>query len=767
MTTLLKRGVYGALLLIVLASPNLVIGCGPEFPDAVFTFTYHPDVPLEPYVAGRLGVVQPSYRPSYLVIAYRNLSGLKFDARESHAVVAALEQRMWKPLPPRTERPEALDIWKSARAKIVQDKPEIEKYGHGGDYNFFPNCGSDSFANAARVLDERIAKYGANSRDVREWVNGQDAVFGNCSRQSKLMPALLGPDSAAWLRADRVYQIAAAHFYAGRFEEALAAFREIAEDKLSPWSGLAPYLAARCMIRKALEQVSDENTTADMKMLAEAEAALRAIVADAAQRRYHQTARGLLGFVEYRLHPQERMHELAATLAQAHPGTSAGQDIVDYMLLLDKSTEAADEMTDWIRTVQSGAPPISLDESGKRQGAQHPKEQVEHALSRWRASRSTKWLVAAMILLPAGSAAQTDLIAAARELEPGDPGFLTVRYQAARLLIDSGQTGEARALLESVPLGDAPPSARNLFLQQRARAAANFETFLASAGMVPASEGGDQSTWPGDYANDAPKDPRFDVYAANILNKRTPLSQLLVATHGEILPANLRRELALAAWTRAALLDGREAAELSGEASRYEPAAAFAMQQYRDAPPPDKHFAAVWIILHNPALRPFVQAGTSHRESKISDLDSFRDNWWCSDVGADPSEDSGSKYEYCLVAGMRCAPGEQKNETFTDPAVSFPFPSYASAGERTAAEREWKKLTAIGTAPNYLGEQTLAWAKAHPDDPRLPEALAMVVRATRFGCVNKQTTAASKAAFTLLHQRYPQSEWTKRTRYWY
>ena len=49
----------------------------------------------------------------------------------------------------------------------------------------------------------------------------------------------------------------------------------------------------------------------------------------------------------------------------------------------------------------------------------------------------------------------------------------------------------------------------------------------------------------------------------------------------------------------------------------------------------------------------------------------------------------------------------------------------------------------------------------------MPEALAQVVTATHYGCTDKQTTAVSKAALTLLHQKYPQSEAAERTKYWY
>jgi hypothetical protein len=61
----------------------------------------------------------------------------------------------------------------------------------------------------------------------------------------------------------------------------------------------------------------------------------------------------------------------------------------------------------------------------------------------------------------------------------------------------------------------------------------------------------------------------------------------------------------------------------------------------------------------------------------------------------------------------------------------------------------------------------LEWAKQHRDDPRVPESLHLVVGATRYGSTDKQSGEFSKAAFELLHQRYPTSDWAKKTKYWY
>jgi len=72
-----------------------------------------------------------------------------------------------------------------------------------------------------------------------------------------------------------------------------------------------------------------------------------------------------------------------------------------------------------------------------------------------------------------------------------------------------------------------------------------------------------------------------------------------------------------------------------------------------------------------------------------------------------------------------------------------------------------------GAAPNYIAQQVIQWANRTPDDPRVPEALHLAVTTTRFGCTDENTGRASKAAYDLLHRKYPNTPWAKKTKYWF
>ena len=160
-----------------------------------------------------------------------------------------------------------------------------------------------------------------------------------------------------------------------------------------------------------------------------------------------------------------------------------------------------------------------------------------------------------------------------------------------------------------------------------------------------------------------------------------------------------------------------------------------------------KKFSAIYAWLKFPGLEPVVDIG-SGRGTPLNEQDSYRDNWWCSAALAE-SETSDT--------------GEKKPQAGTDK----PSPSFLTTAQRAAAEREYATLSSFGAAPNYLCRQVIEWATKHPGDPRVPEALHLAVKTTRYSCTDKQTGKWSKAAYDFLHQRYPGNTWTKQTPYWF
>jgi hypothetical protein len=744
------------LLSLVLAGASawaLVLGaaqaCGPSFPQAVFTFGSHPDMPLGSFAAGKLGVVLPSYARSYLVIAYRYLTGIPLDPAEQQAVLALWSARL---IPPSSDSnsPDnvALDTWRAARQAVLGASPapdiQVDKEIPGSTYYVaYANCLPNAFRTAAQTLFQRITRFGPANPQVRDWLGAQDAVFVNCN-DGAAIPTAAAQTADPLGRVDRAYQIAAAHFYAGAFDTALGEFRAIAADAASPWRTLAPYLAARTLVRKATLGAGEGEV--DTKALAEADRQIGVILADPSLADVHPAALRLRGFVRFRSEPDARRSELAAELCRPKRGPELQQLLADYTLLLDKliddgegeeraappplPQDRAEDLTRWILLFQAG-----------------DGDAAERAVRAWRADGGLPWLVAAISKVEPAHPAVPDLLAAAANVERQSPGWATVNYQAIRLLVGRGDRDQARARLDGM-LADGrsalPQGTVNLLLAQRLPLAGSLDAFARDLQRLPVATSAGEAELPddvdGDVVTQGPKEsrqPRMDENGARYVNRAIPLALRRRLVDNDGLTEPLRRELAITGWVRAIVAgdetEARAYAELAGARA---PELRDALAAYLAAAPADRHFTAVYTLLRSPGLEPFTDWGVG-RTTPLGEIDEFRDNWWCRIGG------TGAEQRHMLAL------------------------AFLSDDERRIAQQQWLALQAVPTGPNYLAAETIVWAQAHPTDPRVPEALHLAVRATRYGCTDDETSQWSNKAFQLLHRRYPKSEWAAKTKYHY
>lgn len=149
------------------------------------------------------------------------------------------------------------------------------------------------------------------------------------------------------------------------------------------------------------------------------------------------------------------------------------------------------------------------------------------------------------------------------------------------------------------------------------------------------------------------------------------------------------------------------------------------------------------------------------RTTQFQRIDDYRDNWWCDDVGGIPDDLNFSKQNDGNIRRVA-----QLNER-----LEASSPVFLTAAQEARASSEWKQLLALGSAADYLPREIVAWAKTHPEDPSVPEALHYAWRANRYGCAeNRRDNVVAenwlRDIFVLLHKRYPDSEWTKKTRVW-
>lgn len=745
---------------VLLLLPFLVVqACGPDFMPDVFVRATHPDNP-QSFAQGHLGILQPRFDSSDFAVAFRYLGGGALSKEEKAAYIPKSQPPVdWSKMTPdqvaAAREAEAKTQpslqWKLAQAKYTggsdpATQQKIIQVNLGFDATYYnpnyPNCPDAAFTTAVLTLNSRAATWGAQSPYLKNWLQAQSAVLSNCSGKNPAIPAAAPSDSPALLRADRAYQIAAATFYAGKFEDAQHQFEAIANDKSSPWHIWGDYLAARAEVRLAFSQTkptdpwSGEAATFNMQTMQNAQQKLEALLQHHDPALPRRAILDELNFVRIRTEPEKRLAEICAALTGPASDPDFRQNLDDLRYFLYRKVSVTDP------------PPLYAWIAAIRQGGGNA------AYATWQQNHSQPWLVAAMMNAAPQDTSVPALLDAAAAVQPSSSAYDIVSFHRARLLIALNRADEARTLLDNILSQLNQPkdtSIRNAFLGERMQIARNFEELLTYA---PRSVLEKQSE--GAYAldgcvNSQEKSGRqdctredqpfaFDEDSVAILNRQIPLSMLVEAASSTTLPSNLRQNVVLASWVRAVLLhDDAAAAKLAPQLP----------ETINKTAGSSIGFPAVLAILRNPGLRPNLESGIS-RLSSYTYLESYRDNWWCG-------------------IGQRQYYGEPQKPSTPKPLT------FLSNEEQKEAESQYQQLTAMPCAPALLGQRVIDYAKTHSSDPDVPEALALTVRATRFGWLDStniqeagaQNSNVSKTAFQLLHTRYPKSPWTAKTPYHY
>ena len=714
-----------------------LLACGPFFND-LLTVSHSVPAHSARYAGGELGVVKPAFERRYLVQAYRVLGG---------APPVSPDDRPGTPEPS-----DAYSNWRALQtrelpAAVTQTLKPINPERIGADYSSFPNCPDTAFARALEAYSERATRYGARSRETVDWLAAQAAVFQNCGAGPLVLPPPAAFETDARMRADRDYQTAAAYFYATQYDEAAGRFRAIASNAASPWRPFGRYMAARSLIRSVTVPTTRPGNAA--QRLAAAERDLQATLADRESAPLHASARGLLGLIATRARPIERLHELSARLATA--ATVAPQDLVDYTWLMDLAlgetaagtppldpgeVTKGDDMTDWIVAMQKRQP---------------------RALERWRDTRSERWLVAALWSASPSDSDVPALLAAAAQVPRTSPAFSTAAFLRVRALIQRNDLAGARAALMSLPTvpgAGFDGEAINLLRAARFTVAETLDDLLAAAPREIVTSAGYEKPDPAATFDK----PAWDDDVAAVFNSRMPLERLVAAAESTRLPTRLRRRVAQAAFTRAAVLQqprpGVRAARVIRTIARGASDAPLSADLQRYIAATDEGARgriATLILLRTPGLSINV-GGRDDDESYQRDAPfrefghAFPSNWWC---GVADSRGSGAS---TLITGG-----------------GAPFPPFISETERRDTASELDALTRAGSPRAYLAAASIEWARARRADPEAAEALALVIEGWRWSRCESDPPKSDlpQRAFALLHRQFPGSDWAKQTKYWY
>ena len=465
-----------------------------------------------------------------------------------------------------------------------------------------------------------------------------------------------------------------------------------------------------------------------------AETELQQVVSDRRAAALHDSARGLLGFIQARVRTSERLGELSRKL-EREP-TATRQDLEDYRWLLARvragSADGLDpkssDLTDWMTTTQANGD-----------------EAFAHALERWTETKSTAWLVSVLWKMPPSPDAP-QVMSAAASISRQSPAYTTVAFLRVRLMLARGEREQARALLASLPVRPQPgfpDESINLLRAARMQLATSLDELLANSLRTIV-----------DPSLPAPNNHLLEDDAASLLTYRLPLSQFVEASKSTVLPQRPRLRIATAALSRALVLRrhsaAREAAAVSrslappfrGDVNRYVAAA-------NDE---ERHRLGLLLMLRHVGMHAYVAARR--------DFGTAASHQWMSEDllvagGALPRTDGSRQIAFDDTSGI---------EAMFLRAESDDYPAFLTADERAAAREEIAALVELGQPQGYLAEEAIKWAQAAPQDLRAAEALASVVRRGRWSC---SIPASSRRAFQTLHRVFPKTVWAQHTKYWY
>ncbi|MGA9364158.1 MAG: hypothetical protein WBW16_07285 [Bacteroidota bacterium] len=743
--------------ILLIYKPVNVYACGPFFTEVRFAFSSKPGEPTKRFVQGQVGLVFPNFDNRYLELSFEYLAGKKYTPIQQDSIFTA-----WNPPEENyfdRHKTDAIEQWKAARAKVPNHQwVEIQQYFSGqlrpGEYIEYLNINDDAFAHAAEVLEARIREFGIDHPAIADWVHAQDQVFA-LGKGDSCIPVECDSHYPLVFHYDRFYQIASANFYARNFDLAKNQFMDLSRNQQNPWAKLCRYMAARTLIRKATLAYSQSGVV-DTAMMEQAKIHLQKMLSDTSMESFRMPVKRLLNFVLFRIDSDELLKEIGDTLLACSDRELArlvnemSPDYYDYCMLSGKrdyrnspkylhierrvveaqrNVARSEEKTDWIWCFRSDD---SLD--------------YEHAMKRWNNRiTSQAWFVCVFAKTRASDPRINQLLEHARSIPSSSPSYPMVQYHRIRLLQDLGRVQEARSIsdvaLKAIGM-KLPNSSTNYFLVQRANLSNSLTELLTYGQLHPVGY---------DYPESKPRSMdvvgyRFLMYELAEVNNHVPIQLLANAAAQGVFKENLAAEIALPLWVKAILLNQDSIAmQLASILQTILPELKEEFRTYIETLDfHARHFHAIYMMMKNPGMSPYLQVGYG-RSDRVGELNNIRDNWW-SEYHPRNYEDTPS------LDGLR---------------VTRSVTEFLSENQRQQAEKEWKLLGDLPPVFSIFTAEAVQWANAHPTDPRSPEALYLAIRASRYSAAAVSDSLNARAAFVLLHKKYPKSSWAKKSPYWF
>jgi len=422
----------------------------------------------------------------------------------------------------------------------------------------------------------------------------------------------------------------------------------------------------------------------------------------------------------------------------------------------------ADELTDWLFTYQ-----IDDDESYK------------HALEMFRGSRSDLWLMTAIAKAKTSSSGVAELIEAAERMSSSSPAYPTVAYHLASLYIARGEKEKARIHLDRIlsSTDNLPISTVNHFMELRQKINSSMDEYLRYSLRKPFAfdygfgnsssiddiiaeqktyynaeyDGDDRDAFNNridrEWAPEKLWQNRLFISERTLeeINQNFPTSVLIDLQSSAVLPDYLKEKVAVAAFTRALLLDDAKLIE------RAAPAVIAAMPELRTkieailnaGSAAERQTASLYFLITDPMFSPYLEPGLGNLRNEYEEYSVG--NWWCEQYDQYWDEDTQQSY----------------------PRSSLKKPDFLSPQQIAKAAAENDRLRELGDAPAYFAERTIGLVRSGASDERVAEMLYSTLISntpSKYGCGGNSERMLE--AMELLKTRFPSSPWTRKVEAW-
>lgn len=761
--------------------------CGPFFTSYIYApdefDRYYPLVGHEAILNSEYGIILSNWGSEYMYPIYSDLINKKFTDKIKGALTSFYEGTYY----PRNNIDDAIKQWQEARKLVTSKEKQINAYKYDEDgYYIYANCLSSSFITAAETLEERAKIY--NKEEIKEWLDGQDAVFANCGQAEELgfssdLTAFIGNKSGSFidffariydfikgifakvflffrnifpgeekvskqisainaselLKYDKEYQQAAAAFYQNNFEEAEELFKKIADNQKSPWRGYSALALARVYIR---DQQYD-------KAIAQLEKILR----DNYLSQFHKAAKSSISFVNFRINPKQEMKNNEEVLFASNDSNEIVNNLENFSSLFYRNFHYG--FWFWAKDISEDEYNEYFDDYEKyvfKEGGDFSKwlyvwwnpkgaDYLNFALQKYEEQKSLPWLLASLKLMTPDNPSRDKIIQDSLKIPEKSSAYFTATYYRLKLFIKMGKKQEVKELIDRLLNTinfEKMPSVKNHLYDLKMQVADNLRDVLSYSMMtVVATDDEDTAVSPV-QTDEKFLDKRIKIF----FNEYLPMEKWVeIASNNELFPDSVKEQIRYIAFVRAFLLDDIAAAgKMANLLSVNDKTAQRDFADFlRVSNIEEKKFAAALVILDYPRLGNVLNGKIDEAIGieSFKGMDPYNYDWWSC------SYENHKDYDLEFVK------------------------KFISSQEVEKAQLENKKIYNI-TFPNYLPDLVINYAIKNQNDPRVPEALHLVVIYNRFaGCKDDETTNFSKKAFQLLHKNYPNNYWTKETPYYY